>query len=248
MKKTETNDFLRNQENILEQRRQLAAEREAQRLAGTENQVGWHPDIIKSADNIAKPGVFDANQERIALPPRLQKPALLSIAELREKATEVGNSIDSAVSQFKHDDAHRDAYYGDLKAAEETVARLERELAEAKAEAEQLRSRGTPKEQFLNAICRGELDVLGVAGAVIDRLLENASKKSFNCSYEKLSPANKSDLFIQFAERLQIYRSGFYTRLGKRAALKQTLTSEQIQARADELLSDLSELLDKELA
>jgi chromosome segregation ATPase len=248
MKIEKQNEFLRHQEDVLEQGRQLAAEREAQRQAGTENQVGWHPDVIKSAENGAKPGVFNANEERRPLPPRLQKPALLSIADLRERATEVGNSIDAAVEQFKHDDAHRDNFYADLKTAEETVARLERELAEAKAEAEQLRSRGTPKEQFLNNICKGELAVLGVAGAIIDRLLEDASQASFHCSYEKLSPSTRNDLFVQFADRLQIYRSGFYTRLGKRAALKQSLTAEQVQARADDLLKDLTDLLDKELA
>jgi chromosome segregation ATPase len=241
-------NFLKEQERIIEQRRQLDTEHEAARANGTELARGWHPSVIKSADNGATPGVFDANEERRPLPPRLQKPALLSIAELRERATEVGNSIDAAVEQFKHDDAHRDNFYADLKTAEETVARLERELAEAKAEAEQLRSRGTPKEQFLNNICKGELAVLGVAGAIIDRLLEDASQASFHCSYEKLSPSTRNDLFVQFADRLQIYRSGFYTRLGKRAALKQSLTAEQVQARADDLLKDLTDLLDKELA
>jgi hypothetical protein len=244
--KEQTNNFLENQRLILEQRRQLSEERAAARANGTELTEGWHPDSLKGNQNVAKP--FDANEVRIPLPERIKKAPLLTIAELRERATEAGNAIHYSVEQFEHDDAHRDAYYGDLKAVEETIARLERELAEARAEAEALKSRGTPKEAFLQSICRGELDVLGVAGAIIDRLLENASLASFKCGYEKLSPSTKADLFVQFADRLQVYRSGSTTRLGKQSSGGREVTAEQVQSRAHSLLAELSAFLDKELA
>jgi hypothetical protein len=243
MKKTETTDKLG--QEFLDRQAEIIRSREADRAFRDDLKSGWAKDVL--ANNAAKP--FDANEVRIPLPERIKKAPLLTIAELRDRVTEAGDAIHSAVEQFRHDDAHRDAYYGDLKAAEETVARLERELAEARAEAESLRSRGTPKDQFLQAVCRGELEVLGVAGAIINRLLEDAAQRSFSCAYEKLSPSTKSDLFIQFADRLQTYRSsGYATRLGKQAGNGRELTSETIQARADGLLVELSEFLDRELA
>src|ERR1700757_1059275 len=133
MKIEKQNEFLRHQEDVLAQGRQFAAEREAQRQAGTENQVGWHPDVLKDASNIAKPGVFNANEERRSLPPRLEKPPIQTVEQLRQEVDNVGNSIQDALDQFEQDNSSLDAFYAEQRKADELVSRLEAQLAEARA-------------------------------------------------------------------------------------------------------------------
>ena len=88
---------------------------------------------------------------------------------------------------------------------------------------------------------------MGIVGVIIDRLSENASQETFHCAFEQLPTETKQALRIQFGH-LRTFTSGFYTRLGKQASQQRELTTEQIEARATEMLRDLSDLLDKELA
>jgi hypothetical protein len=247
MKIEKQNEFLRHQEDVLEQRRQLAAEREAQRQAGTENQVGWHPEIIKSADNGAKPGVFNANDERISLPPRLEKPPIPTVEQLCQEVDNVGNAVQDALDQFEQDNSSLDAFYAEQRKADELVSRLEAQLAEARAQADLLRSQGSPKQRLLNAVCRLELAVVGTAGSILTAKLEEAAQSTFHCSYAILPKETQSALRIQF-ERLRRYQSSYATRFGKLVSQGREFSAEQIQGRAQELLQELTDLDDTELA
>jgi hypothetical protein len=247
MKIEKQNEFLRHQEDVLEQHRQLAAERQAQRQAGTENQVGWHPDVLKDASNIAKPGVFNANEERRPLPPRLQKPAIQTVEQLRQEVDNVGNAVQDALDQFEQDNSSLDAFYAEQLKADELVSRLEAQLAEARAKAEELRSQGSPKQRLLNAVCKLELAIVGTAGSILTAKLQDAALSTFHCDYEHLPRETQSALRIQF-EGLRRYRSGYATRFGKLVSQGRQFSVEEVQARAQELLQELTDLDDKELS
>jgi hypothetical protein len=241
------NEFLRHQNDVLEQGRQLAAEREAQRQAGTENQVGWHPDVIKSAENGAKRGVFNANEERRPLPPRLKKPPIQTIEQLRQEVDNVGNAVQSALDQYEQDNSSLDLFYQSRRDADALVAEREARLAEARFKADELRSQGSPKQKLLNEVCRLELAVVGTAGSILTAKLEEAAQSTFRCDYEQLPKETRSALRVQF-ERLRRYQSGYATRFGKLVSQGRQFSVEQVQARAQELLQELADLDEKELA
>ena len=247
MKMEKQNEFLRHQEDVLEQRRQLAAEREADRLAGTENKVKWHPDVIKSADNVAKPGVFNANKERIPLTPRLQKPPIQTVEQLRREVDNVGNAVQDALDRLEQDNSSLDAFYAEQRKADELVFSLEAQLAEARAKADELRSQGSPKQRLLNAVCKLELAVVGAAGSILTAKLEEAAQSTFHCTYAILPKETQSALRIQF-ERLRRYQAGYATRFGKLVSQGRQFSVEEVQARAQELLQELTDLDGKELA
>jgi nucleotide-binding universal stress UspA family protein len=240
-------NFLIEQERILEQTRQLSEQQELDRANGTELAKGWHPDVIKSADNDAKPGVFDANKERMPLPPRLQKPPIPTVEQLRQEVDNVGNAVQDALDQFEQDNSSLDAFYAEQRKADELVSRLEAQLTEARAQAECLRSQGSPKQRLLNEVCKLELAVVGAAGAILTARLEEAAQQTFHCSYDVLPKETQQALRIQF-ERLRRYSTGYAVRFGKLVSQGRELSVEEVQARAQELLQELTDLDDKELA
>jgi nucleotide-binding universal stress UspA family protein len=240
-------NFLIEQERILEQRRKLSEQRELDRANGTELAKGWHPDVIKSADNGAKPGVFNANNERISLPPRLEKPPIQTVEQLRQEVDNVGNAVQDALDRFEQDNSSLDAFYAEQRKADELVSRLEAQLAEARAKAEEVRSQGSPKQRLLNAVCKLELAVVGAAGSILTAKLEEAAQSTFHCSYAILPKETQSALRIQF-ERLRRYQTGYAMRFGKLVSQGRQFSVEEVQARARELLQELTDLDDKELA
>jgi nucleotide-binding universal stress UspA family protein len=240
-------NFLKEQERIIEQRRQLDAEHEAARANGTELTKGWHPDVIKSAENGAKPGVFDANKERMPLPPRLQNPPIPTVEQLRQEVDNVGNAVQDALDQYESDNASLDRFYQSQRDADALVAELEAKLSEARAQAESLRSQGSPKQRLLNEVCKLELAVVGAAGAILTARLEEAAHQTFHCSYDVLPKETQQALRIQF-ERLRRYSTGYAVRFGKLVSQGREFSVEEVQARAQELLQELTDLDDKELA
>ena len=240
-------NFLIEQERILEQRRKLSEQRELDRASGTELTKGWHPDVIKSADNGAKPGVFDANKERMPLPPRLQKPPIPTVEQLRQEVDNVGNAVQDALDQYEQDNSSLDLFYQSRRDADALVSELEARLAEARSKAEELRSQGSPKQRLLNAVCRLELAVVGTAGSILTAKLEEAAQSTFHCSYEVLPKETQAALRVQF-ERLRRYQTGYATRFGKLVSQGRQFSAEQIQGRAQELLQELTDLDEKELA
>lgn len=240
-------NFLIEQERILGQRRQLVAEREATRANGTELTEGWAVDAIKRDRRNTEQEIFDANKERIPLPPRLQKPPILTVEQLRQEVDNIGNSIQDALDQFEQDNSSLDTFYAEQRKADELASRLEAQLVEARAKAEELRSQGSPKQKLLNEVCKLELAVVGAAGSILTAKLEEAAQSTFHCSYGVLPQETQSALKIQF-ERLRRYQSGYATRFGKLVSQGRQFSVEEVQARAQELLQELTDLDDKELA
>jgi len=240
-------NFLIEQERILEQRRQLATEREATRANGTELTEGWGVDATKRDQRNTEQEIFDANKERMPLPPRLQKPAILTVEQLRQEVDNVRNAVQGALDRFEQDNSSLDTFYAEADATNELIRSLEAQLAEARAKAEELRSQGSPKQKLLNEVCRLELAVVGTAGSILTAKLEEAAQSTFHCSYAILPKETQSALRVQF-ERLRRYQSGYATRFGKLVSQGRQFSVEQVQARAQELLQELTDLDEKELA
>jgi hypothetical protein len=87
-----------------------------------------------------------------------------------------------------------------------------------------------------------ELEVAGIAGSLFTTLSEQAAQKIFGIPFEELSTDGKRDVQARFRKPLQRFISGFYTRLGRTA---KTATVEQIGSRSDELLDDVSGLIEQ---
>jgi hypothetical protein len=127
------------------------------------------------------------------------------------------------------------------------ISRLEAQLAEARAKADELRSQGSPKQKLLNEVCKLELAVVATAGSILTAKLQDAALSTFRCDYEQLPKETQSALRVQF-ERLRRYQSGYATRFGKLVSQGRQFSVEQVQARAQELLQELTDLDEKELA
>lgn len=81
------------------------------------------------------------------------------------------------------------------------------------------------------------------AGALLVTLSEQAAQKIHGISFDELSPDGKRDAQARYRKVLQRFRSNFYMRLGR---THDKASAEDVDKRADELLSDICELLDSE--
>ena len=178
------------------------------------------------------------------LPPRLQKPAILTVEQLRQ---EVDNAVQDSLHQFEQDNSSLDLFYQSRRDADALVAELEARLAEARSEADELRSQGSPKQKLIDAVCKLELLVVGVAGAILTTKLQDAAQTVFHADYEALPKETQAGLRVQF-ENLRRYSTAYAYRFGRQVSDGREFSVEQVQARARELLQELTDLDDKELA
>jgi hypothetical protein len=179
--------------------------------------------------------------------PGYKSPPIPTVEQLRQEVDNVGNAVQDALDQYEQDNSSLDAFYAEQRKADELVSRLEAQLAEARSKADGLRSQGSPKQRLLNAVCKLELAVVATAGSILIAKLQDAALSTFRCDYEKLPKETQAALRIQF-ERLRRYQSGYATRLGKLVSQGRELSVEQVQARAQELLQELTGLDERELA
>lgn len=177
------------------------------------------------------------------LPQRFIRPAPLTLNEVREQLLVAGNTIDAAKEQYKSDTASLDVFYAERNAVKLEIAELQAKLRERQARLTEIESAGTPKDRFLSAIVKSEVDVVSAASSLFTTLCEQAAKTIFGVSFDELSNDGKRDASARFKKVFQRFTSGFYQRLGRTA---KTATVEQIDKRSDELLSDVSELIDSE--
>jgi hypothetical protein len=172
---------------------------------------------------------------------RFVKPAPLTLDEVREQLVNAGNSIDAAKDQYQSDTNSLDAFYAEANALRSEIAELQRQLAEKQARLRQIESEGSPKDKFLATIVKSEVDVVGIAGSLFATLSERAAERIFGIPLAELSTDGQRDASGRYRKVFQRFTSGFYQRLGRTA---KTATTEQVAKRADELLDDVSELID----
>jgi len=106
--KTETTDKLG--QEFLERQRQIIRDREEAGTQRDDLKAGWGKDALaKGNDNLPAPAApFDANEAHMQLPPRLQKPAILTVEQLRQ---EVDNAVQDSLHQFEQDNSSLDLFY-----------------------------------------------------------------------------------------------------------------------------------------
>jgi hypothetical protein len=175
-------------------------------------------------------------------PQRLSKPSLPSLSELKERAEDL--ITDLSESKEAYVNLSLDEYYKPEKEAEAEVLRLQGELGEAQSKLAELKRRGTPLSGYASHICSSEREVNSIANNLFHRLTEDAAKRTFRVSANRLSPDTRKDIELQFRDVLGRYVSPMYAHTHRR----NNLTSEQLTGRADELIKDLHVLIEQALA
>jgi hypothetical protein len=173
---------------------------------------------------------------------RFVRPAPLTLEEVRDQLVNAGNTIDAARETYQHDTDSLDAFYSEANKLRAEIAELQATLREKQSRLTELESAGSPKDKYLAAVVSSEQEVAGIAGALFVTLSEQASQKVFGVPFAELSKDGQRDIQARFRKVFQRYISGFYVRIGRTA---KTATVDQIAARADELLNDLSELIEQ---
>jgi hypothetical protein len=176
------------------------------------------------------------------MPQRILKPTPLTVDEIKSGLISVGDSIEASREQFTADNASLDAFYARQAELRSEVAELQRQLQEKEDKLRELEASGSPRDKFASAVVKAERDVMGLGGALLASLSEAASQRIYGISFEELSSKEpRRDVQARYRKTLGFLQSQFYLKLCRESA---TATAEQVEARASELLDDVSALLD----
>jgi hypothetical protein len=176
-------------------------------------------------------------------PQRIARPAKLSLDDIKELLVGAGNAIDAAKEKYQADVASLDEYYRERNSLKAEIISLLEQVDDKKKRLTALEATGTPRDQFAAAIVASETEVSGIAGSLLDTLSEQAAQRIFGIPFNELTDEGRHDASARYRKVLQRFRSGSYTRIGRRS---KESTAEQIEARSEELLTDVSELLESE--
>jgi small-conductance mechanosensitive channel len=244
----ELSPFLRQQAELMKARAQQdkdVAERTKYTLPAAVNETGQKVDpnkLVVVTDNLE---TGKTTHRAVALTPqpaqRFTRPTPFSLPEIREQLVDAGNTIDAAKEKYQADTASLDASYKERNALKEEIRQLLEKVNEKQAKLRDMESEGTPKDKFLAKIVKSEVDVVGIAGSLFATLSERAAERIFGIPLAELSADGQRDASGRYRKVFQRFTSGFYQRLGRTA---KTATTEQVAKRADELLDDVSELID----
>jgi hypothetical protein len=192
--------------------------------------------------DVTKNTVTHRQVQPLPTPQRLSKPSLPSLSEIKGRVEDL--ITDLSESKEAYVNISLDEYYKPEKDAEAEVLRLHAELGEAQARLSELKRRGTPISGYTNHIIASEQEVSSISNNLLHRLTEDAAKRTFRVSANRLSPDTRKDLELQFRDVLGKYLSPFYIRTGR----TKNPTSDQLTGRADELIKDLRSLVQQLLS
>jgi hypothetical protein len=249
--KEETNFFLEGQKRIMEQRAKRVAELSAIPAGVVEAAPEASKPIFGDTDKITVERYSPVTGETTSrvvdvsrpLQPRIVKPSPLTLDEIKAGLIEAGNQIDNASETFEHDSVSLDKFYSEQTSLRLEIEELKRQLAEKQNRLQQLESAGTPRDIFSAAVVGLERQVAGLAGSLLVTLSEQAAQMVHGISFEELSKDGQRDAQARYRKVLGRFQSNFYLQIGRTHA---TATGEQIEARANQLLDDIDQLLDKE--
>jgi hypothetical protein len=235
--KTEKHDplgeqFMRRQAQIVRQRDEF------KRPSLTE---GWAKDALTAGtDNLP---AFDPNKVSggpNANVPRIKRQELPSMAVIREVLEELANDITDSKADYEN--LSLDEYYAPQKAAEKKVAQLRQQLAEAELELANA-TRPHPHEAFKSFVCESEQRVNSIAGLLLTKLVDEASRKQFNVSADRLEEPMRKSLAIQFEDRLRRFVVNFYQRTHR----VNNPSDAQLNERAEQILNDVQQIVAENL-
>ena len=177
------------------------------------------------------------------MPQRIVKPDPLTLAEIKAGLIETGNEIDSAREKFQANDANLDTFYSEQKTLRAEIAELQAKLREKQDRLHELEAAGSPRDTYASSLVGLERQVMGWAGSLLVTLSEKAAQRIYGIPFDELSKDGQRDAQARYRKVLGRFQSSFYMRLGRDHA---KATAEQVEARASELLDDISALLDSE--
>ena len=131
-----------------------------------------------------------------------------------------------------------DEYFAPQKAAEAKVADLRRQLAAAEIELEHA-TRPHPHEAFKGFICESEQRVNSIAGLLLTKLVDEASRVTFKVPADRLDEAVRKSFAMQFEDRLRRFVVNFYQRTHR----TQQPSDARLNERAEQILSDVQQIV-----
>jgi hypothetical protein len=235
--KKEQNDplgeqFLRRQAEIVKQRDEFKPGPlsegwgKSALTAGTENLPAFDPSKVSAGPN--------------ANVPRIKRQDLPSLEVIKELLTELAKDLE--VSKADYATLSLDEYFAPQKAAEAKVANLRRQLAAAEIELEHA-TRPHPHEAFRSFVQESEMRVNSIAGLLLAKLVDEASRKQFNVPADRLDEAVRKSLAIQFEDRLRRFVVSFY----QRTHHTHQPSDAQLNERAEQILADVQQIVAENL-
>jgi hypothetical protein len=234
--------FLRHQAAIMKQRESFRTEAKSI-VVGSDETKPFDPSAPATVESYDISGKLVSSREipaRKPAPQRIQKPAPLTLKDIKESLIETGNEIDAASGKFQSDTQSLDAFYSEQKTLREEIANLRAQLREKQDRLHQLGTAGTPRDIYAGSIVDLERQVMSLAGALLATLREQAAQRIYGISFEELTPDGQRDAQARYRKVLSRFQSNFYMQLGRTHA---QATGEQIDKRASQLLDDIDSLL-----
>jgi hypothetical protein len=193
---------------------------------GTENLPGFDPSSVSLGPN--------------ANVPRIKRQELPSLEVIRELLSELANDLE--VSKADYATTSLDKYFAPQKAAEAKVADLRRQLAAAEIELEHA-TRPHPHEAFKSFVQKSEMRVNQLAGLLLTKLVDEASRKQFNVPADRLDEAVRKSLAMQFEDRLRRFVVNVYQRTHR----THQPSDAQLNERAEQILADVQQIVAENL-
>jgi hypothetical protein len=197
---------------------------------------GWSKDVLKSTENLPAFDPSKASAGPNANVPRIKRQELPSLEVIKELFNEL--ATDLTISQHDYATTSLDEYFAPQKAAEAKVAELRQRLAEAELELENA-TLPHPHEAFRSFICESEQRVTSLAGLLLTKLVDEASREKFNVAAERLDEPVRKSLAIQFEDRLRRFVVAFYQRTHR----THQPTDAQLNERVEQILVDVQQIV-----
>jgi hypothetical protein len=180
------------------------------------------------------------------MPARIKAPPLPTLAEFKQSLEEIGNDIDKARESFQQDDASLDLYYGREEQMQLSLelAELQAKIREKQDRLSELENKPKPRDVFYLTVKTSENQVALIARQLVEVLSEEAAVRVFGVSLKKLSGPSQKDVKQRYLHALESYldHGGSYTGLTR----NEQATADVIDKRAEIILQDVSDILDKE--
>jgi hypothetical protein len=231
--KKEQNDALG--QEFLRRQAQIVKERDEFKRGPLSD--GWGKDaLIKNTENLP---AFDPSKVSAgpnANVPRIKRQELPTREAIRELFEELENDLE--VSKADYATLSLDEYFAPQKAAEEKVADLRRQLAAAEIELEHA-TRPQPQEAFKSFVQESEMRVNQLAGLLLAKLVDEASRKQFNVPADRVDEAVRKSLAMQFEDRLRRFVVNFYQRTHR----THQPSDAQLNERVEQILNDVQQIV-----
>ena len=160
-------------------------------------------EVTQLLPEAAPRSAYNTNDRPIA--PRIQKPALPTLDQIKADISTSIKTLEQAKVTYNEQNKNLDKHFAPLRKAEARVRELEQLLEQARAERDELKTVGSPKDQLTKSAIEHERNVFGFSRNIIARLTEDAALRTFGVRSDRLSKAVLRDLQLQFRDVFHKY-------------------------------------------